>query len=297
MTLRHPQAVALMVLVTALWSIAGVVTRQLSQAQSFEVTFWRSLFTALSLVVILPLWQGASVWQRIHWKSRVLWSSAVLWGVMFTAFMVALTLTTVANVLITMALGPFITALFARIFTGQRIAGRTWLAMCLAGVGIGGMYASDIGQFSRMALIGSAVALCVPTAGALQWTLAQKLRQTEGSLSAQDMVPAVMLGAMLSALVTLPLSTPFVATSADVAWLAVLGLFQLAIPCTLSVLAARVLAAPEVSLLALLEIIFGIALAWAFAGEVPSGAVLVGGALVIGALVLNEVVGLGQSSR
>jgi drug/metabolite transporter (DMT)-like permease len=281
MTLRHPQAVALMVLVTALWSIAGVVTRQLSQAQSFEVTFWRSLFTALSLGVILPLWQGATVWQRIHWKSRVLWSSAVLWGVMFTAFMVALTLTTVANVLITMALGPFITALFARIFTGQGIAGRTWLAMCLAGVGIGGMYANDIGQFSRMALIGSAVALCVPTAGALQWTLAQKLRQTEGSLSAQDMVPAVMLGA----------------TGADVAWIAVLGLFQLAIPCTLSVLAARVLAAPEVSLLALLEIIFGIALAWAFAGEVPSGAVLVGGALVIGALVLNEVVGLGRGSE
>jgi drug/metabolite transporter (DMT)-like permease len=105
-------------------------------------------------------------------------------------------------------------------------------------------------------------------------------------------VPAVMLGAMLSALVTLPLSLPFVATGADVAWLAVLGLFQLAIPCTLSVLAARVLAAPEVSLLALLEIIFGIALAWAFAGEVPTGAMLAGGALVLGALVLNEVLGL-----
>lgn len=295
MKLRHSQAVALMVLVTALWSIAGVVTRQLSQAHSFEVTFWRSLFTALSLAVILPLWQGAGVWQRIHWKSRVLWISAVLWGVMFTAFMVALTLTTVANVLITMALGPFITALFSRMAIGHRIAPRTWLAMCLAGVGIGGMYASDLGHLSRMALIGSAVALCVPTAGALQWTLSQKLRQSEGSLSAQDMVPAVMLGALISALITLPLSTPFVATTADVAWLAMLGLFQLAIPCALSVLAARVLAAPEVSLLALLEIIFGIALAWAFAGEVPSVSVLVGGALVIGALVLNEVLGLRQS--
>jgi drug/metabolite transporter (DMT)-like permease len=292
MKLRHAQAVALMVLVTAMWSIAGVVTRQLSQAHSFEVTFWRSLFTALSLVVILPLWQGAGVWRRMHWRSRVLWSSAALWAVMFTAFMVALTLTTVANVLITMALGPFITALFARVFTGQRIAARTWFAMCLAGVGIGGMYASDIGQLTRQALIGSAVALCVPTAGALQWTLAQKLRQTEGSLSATDMVPAVMLGAALSALGTLPLAMPFSATGADVAWLALLGLFQLAIPCALSVLAARVLAAPEVSLLALLEIIFGIALAWAFAGEAPSVAVLVGGALVIGALVLNEVLGI-----
>ena len=62
MQLRHGQAVALMVLVTAMWSIAGVVTRQLEAARSFEVTFWRSLFTLLSLLVILPLWQGRGVW-------------------------------------------------------------------------------------------------------------------------------------------------------------------------------------------------------------------------------------------
>jgi hypothetical protein len=35
---------------------------------------------------------------------------------MFTAFMLALTLTSVAYVLVTMALGPVITALFSRIF-------------------------------------------------------------------------------------------------------------------------------------------------------------------------------------
>jgi drug/metabolite transporter (DMT)-like permease len=68
--------------------------------------------------------------------------------------------------------------------------------------------------------------------------------------------------------------------------------FQLAIPCTLSVIAARVLAAPEVSLLALLEIIFGIGLAWAFAGEVPAASVLTGGALVMAALVANEALAL-----
>jgi hypothetical protein len=36
----------------------------------------------------------------------VLWWSGLGWGVMYTAFMVALTLTTVANVLITEALSP-----------------------------------------------------------------------------------------------------------------------------------------------------------------------------------------------
>ena len=49
-----------MVAVALMWSIAGVVTRQLEHARSFEVTFWRSFFTAISLLVILPLWQGAA---------------------------------------------------------------------------------------------------------------------------------------------------------------------------------------------------------------------------------------------
>jgi drug/metabolite transporter (DMT)-like permease len=101
----------------------------------------------------------------------------------------------------------------------------------------------------------------------------------------------VLVGALISTLITLPLSTPFAATGQDVAWLALLGLVQLAIPCVLAVMCARVLKAPEVSLLALLEVIFGILWAWAFAGEVPTQAVLIGGALVIGALVANEWLG------
>ena len=77
-------------------------------------------------------------------------------------------------------------------------------------------------------------------------------------------------------------------------WLGLLGLVQLAIPCTLSVICARVLKAPEVSLLALLEIIFGIALAWFGANEQPGPNVLAGGALVLGALVVNELIGWRQ---
>ena len=73
--------------------------------------------------------------------------------------------------------------------------------------------------------------------------------------------------------------------------LALLGLFQLAIPCVLAVRCGRVLKAPEMALLGLLEVIFGILLAWGGAGERPGPAVLTGGLLVIGALVLNEFLG------
>jgi len=106
-----------------------------------------------------------------------------------------------------------------------------------------------------------------------------------------DLVPSVMVGAAISTAVTLPLALPLQASFHDVALLAGLGLFQLAIPCTLSVVCASILKAPEVSLLALLEIVFGILLAWLGAHEAPQASVLLGGALVLGALVLNECLG------
>ncbi len=293
MRLSHGMAVWTMVGVTALWSMAGVVTRHLEQARSFEVTFWRSFFTVVSLLVILPLWQGRSVWSRLPLRSRYFWYSGICWSVMFTAFMVALTLTAVANVLITMAVGPLLTALITRVFLGHRLPGRTWLAIVLAGVGIGWMYGSQLSLGDPHFLIGSLVALCVPIAGSVQWTLVQK-SQSEGQNL--DLVPSVMLGAILSTLLTLPLSMPFQASVHDVGLLAMLGLFQLAIPCALSVVCAQVLKAPEVALLALLEIVFGIALAWWGAHEAPQPSVLLGGTLVLGALLLNEWLGWRQNN-
>ncbi len=280
-----------MVLVTLMWSIAGVVTRHLESARSFEVTFWRSFFTVLSLLVILPFFQGRAVFSRIRNGGTALWLSGVCWSVMFTAFMVALTLTTVANVLVTMAIGPLLTALMARIFIGHRIPPRTWLAIALAGAGIAWMYGAQVDLASQLA--GTLVALLVPFAAASNWTVVQHSRSHGQKI---DLVPAVLVGAVISSLVTLPLSFPLVATPHDVGLLALLGLFQLAIPCVLSVLCAGVLKAPEVSLLGLLEVIFGILLAWVGAGEVPGPHVLYGGALVITALVVNEMIGWRQKS-
>jgi hypothetical protein len=47
--LTHNRAVFLMVVVALMWSTAGVVTRHLDAARSFEVTFWRALFTRIVL--------------------------------------------------------------------------------------------------------------------------------------------------------------------------------------------------------------------------------------------------------
>ncbi|HOF52233.1 MAG TPA: DMT family transporter [Rhodoferax sp.] len=286
--LTHTRAVFLMVAVALMWSTAGVVTRHLEFARSFEVTFWRALFTVLTLLVILPFFQGRAVFAKIRHASLPFWLSGVCWSVMFTAYMVALTQTSVGNVLVTMAIGPLLTAVVARIFIGHRVAQRTWIAILVAGVGIVYMFAA---QLTEGSILGTLVALCVPVAGAANWTITQNAHDQGQDV---DLVPAVLVGAVISTLLTFPLAFPFQASAHDVGLLAMLGAGQLAIPCVLSVLCARILKAPEMSLLALLEVIFGILLAWVGANEVPTQAVLAGGALVIGALLVNEIIGWRQ---
>lgn len=291
--MTHRQAVALMVAVTLMWSIAGIVTRHLDGARSFELTFWRSLFNALALLLMLGWMRGPMrLWRTLRDGGRALWISGVCWGVMYTAFMVAISLTEVANVLVTMSIAPLLTAIAARVALGHRLAPRTWAAIVVAGAGIAWMYAAELGGSDPRHLVGTAVALCVPIAAAINWTLLQHVHHAGAKDSADDMLAPVLLGALLSAAATLPLSLPFAATPHDLALLGLLGVVQLAIPCLLAVRVARVLSAPELSLLGLLEVVFGVAWVWLGTDEAPSFAVLGGGALVLGALAANEALAL-----
>lgn len=303
--MTHTRAVALMVLVTLLWSTAGVASRHLEAAQSFEVTFWRSAFNALGLVVALSLMRGTALWRGLWSAGWPVWVSGLCWSVMFTAFMLGLTLTKVANVLVTMSLGPLITALFARLFLRHQLPLRTWGAIVVAGAGIAWMFGHEVQAADARSLSGMLVALAVPVAAAINFTVLQHIAHgTRGAVidpdadpggeapATPDMLPAVLVGALLSAAFTLPMAWPLRASGHDLAILAGLGVFQLALPCLLVVWLSRVLPAPEIALLGLLEVIFGVLWAWIGAGEAPGVTALSGGMLVLGALVGNELLGL-----
>jgi drug/metabolite transporter (DMT)-like permease len=66
----------------------------------------------------------------------------------------------------------------------------------------------------------------------------------------------------------------------------------LALPCLLLVRLTRELPAAEIALLALLEVLFGVAWAWMGAGERLSASVVMGGTLVLGALFANQALAL-----
>jgi len=282
----HRRAVILMVIAPTLWSIAGVVTRHLSpELQSngrFEITFWRSFFAALTVAGYLLFLRRDFIGSIRRAGAPGLLSGA-MWATMFVCFMLALTLTSTANTLIVLAVAPLTTAFLAWAVLRAPIAPRTWLAIGIAMAGIVWMFAGSLRIESPASVLGMLIAFGAPVASAVNVVILKKRGH------AVDLVPAVFLGGVLSAGLMLPLAWPFIATTGDVALLALLGFAQLGLPCMLLVIAARHLAATEVALLALLEVVLGPLWAWLGAGEVPAATTLSGGLLVLGALLINEL--------
>ncbi len=285
-TRRHRLAVATMVLCALLWSTAGVVTRQLDQAAGFELAFWRSLSCILFVGGYLIATKGSrwlGVISAAGWPGLV---SGVMWAAMFTCFMVALTITTVAKTLVVLAVAPLLTALLSWLVLDQRIAGRTWAAIAVAGAGIVWMVKDGLQTGDdHSSLWGMLVAAGVPLASAIN-LINMKRQQAR-----VDLVPALLIGGVISCLAMLPLMFPVQATVSDVMLLAGLGVFQLGLPCILMIWAARYLRPQETALLALLEVVFGPLWAWLGAGERPTDATIYGGSLILAALVANELLG------
>jgi drug/metabolite transporter (DMT)-like permease len=281
-------ALALMVAAPVLWSSAGVVTRHIERAAPVEQVLWRSFFAFAFVCVFLAV-TGKNPLKAARAAGLPGLFSGTLWAVMFTAFVIALSLTTTANALVVMSIAPLLTVVCARIVLTDPIPLRTWLAALAAMAGIAVMFGSSVDNPQHVG--GMLVALVIPVASALNVVALRKH-------SAQvDLIPAVMLGGALSALVALPMALPVSASGRDLALLAFLGVFQLGLPCMFLVMASRALLAPEIALLGLLEVVLGPLWAWLGAGETPAASTLTGGALVLVALAGNELAALGSRAR
>jgi drug/metabolite transporter (DMT)-like permease len=286
-TITHRRAIILMIIAPTLWSIAGVVTRHLSpelqQQGRFEITFWRSVFAAL-LVAGYLVFARRDLVGALRRAGAPGLLSGVMWAVMFVTFMLALTLTSTANTLIMLSIAPLTTALLAWAVLRAPIPPRTWLAIFIAMAGMGWMFAGSVKLESPSSVLGMLIALGAPLASAVNVIILKKRGESI------DLIPAVLIGGIVSAVIMLPFAVPFIAEPGDIALLAMLGVFQLGVPCILLVVAARHLQATEVALLALIEVLLGPLWAWIGANEAPTSATLIGGAIVLSALVLNEVV-------
>ncbi|MEZ5653447.1 MAG: DMT family transporter [Burkholderiaceae bacterium] len=280
----HRKTVFTMLFCCVLWSLSGIVSRQFEQAAGFEAAFWRSLFAALAVAAWLIIRHGRAAPRQLAATGAAGLFSGLMWSVMLTAFMIALLMTTVAKAMIVLAVAPLLTALLSRAFLGERVAARTWFAIALAGIGMVWMVSDALAgdEHYPYSAWGMLIASAVPLASACNLIVMKR------SQARVDLMPALLIGASISALATLPFALPFVATTRDMAWLAFLGVFQLALPGLLFITAAKSLSAAESALLILLEVVFAPLWVWIGAGERPADATLWGGSLVLSALMGNE---------
>ncbi len=184
---------------------------------------------------------------------------------------------------------PLCAAVAGRLFLGEQVPVRTWLAIAAAGAGIGVMFHDALGTGN---LPGSLVALAIPVAAAANNVA---VKRSHGRV---DLVPALLAGGALAALLAWPFALPFSAAPGDLAIYAGLAIFQLALPCVLLVrVALPRLSAAEVGLVSLLEVVLGPFWVWLAVGEEPSASVIAGGLVVLAALAINEGIALALERR
>ena len=283
-TAQHRKGIVLMLGATLCWATAGVLVRNMEVTDGWKITFWRSFFMTVFMLLVLAYRHGSGgIWQRI----RAMGWPGVLTGMLFAgmmiSFILALSLTTVANTLVVGSISPFVAAVCGYLFLGEKVAPRTWFAMTIA---IGGIVIMFFDALSGTGWAGNLIALCIPIGFGANVVLLRKHRH------AVDMMPAVLLAGIFSTLVALPFALPLTVSVADLGLISVMGVLQLAIGLLLMLAAVPYLASAEIGLLSILEIVFGTLSVWLFIGEQPSQAALVGGGMVVAALIVNEIAGL-----
>jgi drug/metabolite transporter (DMT)-like permease len=257
------------------FSTAGVIVRRID-LPAWDVSFWRS---ALLVATILPLllWQRRRVWIDVRNAGISLLLSALALAGSFVAFILALGMAPVANVLIMFGATPFITALLARVFLGEPLHRHTVLAMLAA---VAGLALSVAGSLQAGAALGMAVAGIVVLCMSSNYVVVRHRRDV-------GMAPAILLAAIISGVVALPFAHPENVTLSQVPWLLVLGPGQLASGLLLYMASLKRIPAGRAALLGLLELVLGPIWVWVIDGERPGDLTLLGGAIVIGAAAVN----------
>jgi drug/metabolite transporter (DMT)-like permease len=282
------RGVLLMLGATLCWSTAGMLVRNMDLQDSWEITFWRSLFMTLFIVGLLVMQYGAGVAARMRAIGRSGIVAGALWALMYICFILALGHTTVANVLVLSSVAPLSSALLGWLVLRERVPARTWLALVAAFAGIVVMFVESLG---RGGLVGNLIALVIPFAFGVNVIILRRMH------AHVDMLPTLVLSGVISMAVALPLAWPLAPSAKDLGLLAIMGVVQLGLGVLLMIRAAPLLAAAEIGLLAVLETIFGTFSTWVVVGERPGALALVGGAIVVAALVINELFGLRKAAE
>ena len=206
---------------------------------------------------------------------RAGWAAAIYVGGVACAgigFVLAVRLTSVANVVFILASLPVFAAIYSRVFLAEPISRRMFftIAAVLAGLAV---IAFGSGETENASLAGDLVALGISAIFAGALTAARHAK-------AVSMVPAVAMGYLIATLALLPFAEPAAMPATEWPAMLLYALFMAA-SAGLIALGPRYISSAEVGLLVLLESVLAPLLVWAVLGENPGIFALIGGAVVI----------------
>jgi drug/metabolite transporter (DMT)-like permease len=276
---QHRLGIALIVAAAVAWSTAPFFLRLLP-FDSWTVLFWRGLFGGGLIMAILVLMQGRAGWRDLTGMGRSGWLVAALSTLGMVSFIPALQLTSVSNVAIIIATGPFVAAAFAWIWLREAARWQTMLASLVALCGV----AIIVGNARASSdIIGVALACLMTVAIAAMTVTVRHHRET-------PMVAAAALSNLLGSVISIPFAHGIASvTGTDLMILAMFGFFQVALGLTLFVLGSRLLPSGQATLIATLETPLMPFWVWLAFQEVPAARAFVGGALVMGAVIADIV--------
>jgi drug/metabolite transporter (DMT)-like permease len=283
---QHRLGIALVVAAAIAWSTAALFTRLLPY-DSWTILFWRGLFGGSMIVVIMLVLQGRAALRDLTRMGKSGWLVASLSTSAMVAFIPSLQLTSVSNVAIIIATGPFVTAALAWVSLREVPHPRTMIAsvVALCGVAVivgGARLSSDI--------LGIALACFMTLMIAAMTVMVRRHKDT-------SMVSAAALSNFLGSIVSIPFAASIAAvTGGDILILAMFGFFQVALGLTLFFLSLRLLPSGQAALIATLETPLMPFWIWLVFGEAPTLRVLAGGALVMSA-VIADIIGDVRAQR
>ena len=260
------------------WSTAPFFTRLLALLDSWSILFWRGLSGAAAITVVLVLTQGRAGLRDFTGMRKSGLLVAVLSTLGMISFIPALQLTSVSNVAIIIATGPFVAAALAWIWLREIPGWRTILASLVALCGAVIIVGNGTGGAD---VLGIALACFMTVVIAAMTVAVRRHRDT-------PMVAAAALSNLLGSIVSIPFAHGIASVSAtDLVTLAMFGFLQVGLGLSLFVLGSRLLPSGEATLIATLETPLMPFWVWLAFQETPTARALIGGALVMSAVVAD----------
>jgi drug/metabolite transporter (DMT)-like permease len=261
---------------------------RLIEGDPASIAFWRGITAGSVILMGVLATRGLHGFREVAATGARGWLYTALLGAAAPGFVLAVSWTSVANVVFILASMPVFAALFSRLFLGEAISLRMILTMIGVFAGLG-LILRGSGETQGAHWSGDLVALAVSAIFAAAMTTARRLR----AVSLIPAVPVAMLGASL---LILPLASPLAVWSGNWPLLLAHGAF-ISVATSLMTLGPRYITSAEVALLILLESVLAPLLVWAILGEDPGRWALIGGAVVISVLLVSNLWALRMSRR